>query len=249
MNEDIGESIAKNTNLEISYSNSGVIKTELPRTRKWRNNTSMSNIDRPTKKLKFTQPQNIETIYTRIYAKYIKSGGTNKPKQVVKLILDEIPKWLTDTNLDGYESLVHYDVDVEIESINNAFIKHFIDKYQSIFMDNEYRTITATHTFTVDDYRNFDAYKGKRTLIDNNAQNSHRRFRNTIPIYQTCNHARNHDRDNTEGLANRGSVETIDRGFNMNRISKIMDKDYTTIDTLDIDYYGVTKHDQYPYSV
>ena len=222
-------------------------KTELPRTQKWRLNTIGLQEKRQTKKEKFHHPDNLRNIANVLFAKHVKNGGDKKASYIVDLIIKDIPQWLKSNNPDTYESLVAYDEDVEIEAINNQFISDFIEKHHNIFMKNPYTTITATHKFDMYDYRNFDAYQGKRTYTDTGEKSTHYRYRNSIPIYQSCNHARNHDWDNSEGLRNRGSVENIDRGFKHNRISDIADGDYEEIDDQNKAYYGVHFADQHPY--
>lgn len=222
-------------------------KTELPRTQKWRINSVGLQESRQTKKEKFHHPTNLQNITGVLYAKHVKNGGDKKASYIVSLIIEEIPKWLKVNNPDSYESLVAYDEDAEMEAINNQFVNDFIEKYHDIFMKNPFTTINATHKFDMYDYRNLDAYQGKRTFTDTGANSTHYRYRNTIPVTRTCNHARNHDQDITEGLRNRGSVENIDRGFKHDRISAIADQDYSVIDDQDKPYYGSTKADQHPY--
>lgn len=224
------------------------IEPELQRTQKYRRNVVGVDQPEPDKKTKFLHPRNIQYIRGRIYARHIKTGGHDKSPVIVDAIMKEIPIWLKEQNLDGYESLVHYDVDSEMEAINNAFIRDFQLKHKGLFKNEERNTITATHKFDMYDYRNFDAYKGDRFFV-NSGKDSVYRYNNSIPVYQWCNNTRNYDRDNTEGLRNRGSVNTIDRGFRHDRILDIVNGDYDQIDNLDKPYYGVHRTDQYPYSI
>ena len=225
----------------------GEYQSELPRTQKWRLNTIGLQESRQTKKEKFHHPDNLRYIANTLFAKHVKNGGKKPASFIVDRIINEIPEWLKSNNPDTYESLVAYDEDVEIEAINHQFMNDFIEKYHNIFMKNPYTTITATHTFDMYDYRNFDAYQGKRTFTDTGEKSTHYRYRNSIPVYQWCNHARNYDPDNTEGLRNRGSVENIDRGFRHDRVSSIADKDYSVIDDQDKPYYGVHSEDSKPF--
>jgi hypothetical protein len=222
-------------------------EAELPRTQKWRLNAVGLQETRPTKKAKFHHPRNLTMIANVLFAKHVKNGGDKKASFVVDLVIKEIPEWLKTNNPDTYESLVAYDEDAEMEAINHQFISDFIEKHHNIFMKNPFTTITATHKFDMYDYRSFDAYQGKRTFTDTGEKTTHHRYRNSIPLYQTCNHNRHHEQDITEGLRNRGSIENIDRGFRQDRISALADEDYSVIDDQDKPYYGFSKSDQHPY--
>lgn len=229
----------------ISYR--GEMEEDLPRTQKWRMNSVDLQETRPTKKAKFHHPQNLTYLANALFAKHIKNGGDKKASFIVNLVIQDIPEWLKTNNPDTYESLVAYDEDVEIEAINHHFMSDFVEKHHNIFMKNPFTTITATHQFDMYDYRSFDAYQGKRTFTDTGAKTTQYRYRNSIPLYQKCNHNRHHEQDITEGLRNRGSIENIDRGFRQDRISAIADADYSVIDDNDTPYYGTTKSDQDPY--
>jgi hypothetical protein len=211
---------------------------DLPRTQKWRHNNIGIQETRPNKKQKFHHPKNLEQIANTLFAKHVKNGGDKKASYIVDLVIKEVPLWLSKNNPDTYESLVAFDEDSEIEAINHQFINDFIEKHHNVFMKNPYTTITATHKFDMYDYRNFDAYQGKRTFTDTGEKTTNYRYRNTIPVTRTCNHARNHEQDITEGLRNRGALENIDRGFKHNRISDIADGDYSAVDDQDQYYHG-----------
>lgn len=216
--------------------------SELPRTQKWRRNIVGINEPGLTNKAKFHSPKNLTQIANTLFAVHIKNGGNKKSSYIVDLVIREVPPWLEDNNPDTYESLVAHDSESEIEVINNQFVSDFIEKHNNIFMKNPYTTITATHKFDMYDYRSLDGPQRKDVIVDTGKKTTHYRHRNTIPLYQKCNHNRHHEQDVSEGLRNRGSVETIDRGFGHNRISEIAGGDYSELKN-----YGIPKSDQYPY--
>jgi hypothetical protein len=182
------------------------------------------------KRDRFLSTRNTKKVISNIYKYHVETGGKLKLPLFQKQIPDLMKKWDKLNQIDLYESLV-YDPITEMEHINQEFINQHKNMFNRFSHKN---TITTTHKFTPESYRQFDAHESKDIIV----QNSTYRFDNTFPIYQTSGHNRQYDLSN-DGLYNGRSLDNpMDKKYNMNELLDHIDKEYKTIDYNTKPYYG-----------
>ena len=183
-----------------------------------------------TKKDLFLSNTNINYLSKKLYEKNLRSGNTLSYNGCYNIVVTLVKTFPDLDKLDTYESLIH-NVYEEIDFLNQEFIKKYSKQVEA---NNDYKTITPTYKFTVDDYRNLDPEPQEDKIVNNSMY----RYDNTIPLYQRTMNIRHYDRSN-DGLVGRSLMnESSSSGYDMSKITEQVEKPYSKIDDNDKLYYG-----------
>lgn len=184
-----------------------------------------------SKKARFLDDVNIAYLTKRMYNRHVADGGRISYDVFRKQVPEFMNNWRELDKLDSYESLIHWDPEVELEKINEDFVEMYWDMYH---IGADRQRVHDNTNWGVDQWRNMDTTAARPQTVDASAY----RYNNTFPKYQVPP-PRHYDRGN-DGLLGYKSREGHSHGRfgDMNLILEEVEKPVSEMDEMDIPYYG-----------
>ena len=181
------------------------------------------------KKAYFLSYKNQQYLIKRFYIKHLNDGGTLTLDTFEEQIPSLMRNWNVLNQIDTYESLLYKDPLVEMEAINNDFMRIY---WPSFSVGDDYKTITKLET--PNDYHILSTTTNKDVTVQNDTY----RFNNTFPLYQKIPD-RHYDRDdNGSGLRGRTLEQNVYSIGDMDELLANTNLPYRKIDDNDKPYFG-----------